>query len=117
METLMIRQTDKIRSPDFSTWGCAWAFQQIEAEFPSDADTSPICCAASAMITAISTPSPSKVPVQPRRHRRSQARDHPYLQLDLADAVSSLKANHVGDSPQVTHLIDFIEKSQRGLTR
>ena len=27
------------------------------------------------------------------------------------------KRPHVGDSPQVTHLMDFIEKSQRGVTR
>ncbi len=36
---------------------------------------------------------------------------------NIADAISSLKATHAGDSPQVTHLIDFIEKSQRGVTR
>jgi UDP-N-acetylglucosamine acyltransferase len=36
---------------------------------------------------------------------------------NLATALSSLKATHNGDNPQVAHLIDFIEKSQRGMTR
>ncbi len=36
---------------------------------------------------------------------------------NIADAISSLKATHAGDTPQVTHLIDFIERSQRGVTR
>jgi UDP-N-acetylglucosamine acyltransferase len=36
---------------------------------------------------------------------------------NLAIALSSLKATHTGDMPLVAHLIDFIEKSQRGVTR
>lgn len=36
---------------------------------------------------------------------------------NLATSLSSLKATHNGDNPQVAHLIDFIEKSQRGVTR
>ncbi len=35
----------------------------------------------------------------------------------IIDAISSLKATHAGDSPQVVLLIEFIEKSQRGVTR
>ncbi|MEO5715396.1 MAG: acyl-ACP--UDP-N-acetylglucosamine O-acyltransferase [Luteolibacter sp.] len=36
---------------------------------------------------------------------------------NLAVSLSSLKATHTADTPQVAHLIDFIEKSQRGVTR
>ena len=36
---------------------------------------------------------------------------------NLATSLSSLKATHTADTPQVAHLIDFIEKSQRGVTR
>lgn len=36
---------------------------------------------------------------------------------NLATALSSLKATHTGDSPHVAQMIDFIEKSQRGVTR
>ncbi|MES2660219.1 MAG: acyl-ACP--UDP-N-acetylglucosamine O-acyltransferase [Verrucomicrobiota bacterium] len=36
---------------------------------------------------------------------------------NLATSLSSLKATHVADSPQVAHLIDFIERSERGVTR
>lgn len=36
---------------------------------------------------------------------------------NLGTAVSSLKATHTGDNPHVSHLIGFIEKSQRGMTR
>ncbi len=36
---------------------------------------------------------------------------------NLAIALSSLKASHTGDIPQVKQLIDFIEKSERGVTR
>ena len=36
---------------------------------------------------------------------------------NLATALSSLKATHTGDLPLVAHLIEFIEKSQRGVTR
>ncbi len=36
---------------------------------------------------------------------------------NLATAISSLKATHAGDTPQVAHLIHFIENSQRGVTR
>jgi len=36
---------------------------------------------------------------------------------NLAIAVSSLKATHAASSPQVAHLIHFIESSQRGITR
>ena len=36
---------------------------------------------------------------------------------NLATSISSLKATHSGDSPHVAHLIDFVEKSQRGVTR
>ena len=36
---------------------------------------------------------------------------------NLETAISSLKATHAGDHPQVRHLIDFIERSKRGVTR
>jgi len=36
---------------------------------------------------------------------------------NLANAVSSLKATHVADNPQVAHLIAFVEQSERGVTR
>jgi UDP-N-acetylglucosamine acyltransferase len=36
---------------------------------------------------------------------------------NLATALSSLKATHAASCPQVAHLIHFIEKSQRGVTR
>lgn len=36
---------------------------------------------------------------------------------NLATALSSLKATHAADTPQVAHLIHFIENSQRGVTR
>ena len=36
---------------------------------------------------------------------------------NLAQSLSSLKATHSGDNPHVTHLIHFIENSQRGITR
>ncbi len=36
---------------------------------------------------------------------------------NLALASSSLKATHTRDTPQVAHLIEFIENSQRGITR
>ncbi len=36
---------------------------------------------------------------------------------NLANALSSLKATHTGDTPQVAHLIKFIEESERGVTR
>ena len=36
---------------------------------------------------------------------------------NLATSLSSLKATHAADTPQVAHLIDFIEKSERGVTR
>ncbi len=36
---------------------------------------------------------------------------------NLAIALSSLKATHTGDIPEVKQLIDFIEKSERGVTR
>lgn len=36
---------------------------------------------------------------------------------NLATALSSLKATHHADTPQVKRLIDFIEASQRGVTR
>ncbi|MES2920053.1 MAG: acyl-ACP--UDP-N-acetylglucosamine O-acyltransferase [Verrucomicrobiota bacterium] len=36
---------------------------------------------------------------------------------NLALALSSLKATHTGDTPHVAHLIEFIENSQRGITR
>lgn len=37
--------------------------------------------------------------------------------INLADALSSLKATHAADTPQVAYLIHFIENSQRGVTR
>lgn len=37
--------------------------------------------------------------------------------VNLANALSSLKATHAADTPQVAHLIHFIENSQRGITR
>jgi UDP-N-acetylglucosamine acyltransferase len=37
--------------------------------------------------------------------------------VNLAQALSSLKATHVADTPQVAHLIDFIETSERGVIR
>jgi len=36
---------------------------------------------------------------------------------NLANSISSLKATHAADTPQVAHLIHFIENSQRGVTR
>ncbi len=36
---------------------------------------------------------------------------------NMAVSLSSLKATHAADTPQVAHLIDFIEKSQRGVIR
>lgn len=36
---------------------------------------------------------------------------------NFAVALSSLKATHAADTPQVAHLIHFIEASQRGVTR
>lgn len=36
---------------------------------------------------------------------------------NLANSLSSLKATLTGDSPHVAHIIDFIEKSERGMTR
>jgi UDP-N-acetylglucosamine acyltransferase len=36
---------------------------------------------------------------------------------NLATSISSLKATLTGDSPHVAHLIDFVEKSERGVTR
>jgi UDP-N-acetylglucosamine acyltransferase len=36
---------------------------------------------------------------------------------NLATALSSLKATHTGDNPQVQHLVQFIENSERGVTR
>lgn len=36
---------------------------------------------------------------------------------NLATAISSLKATHAASSPQVAHLIHFIESSNRGVTR
>lgn len=36
---------------------------------------------------------------------------------NLATSVSSLKASHAGDSPQVAQLIQFIESSERGIVR
>lgn len=35
----------------------------------------------------------------------------------LSQSLSSLKATHTGDNPQVGHLIAFIEASERGITR
>ena len=36
---------------------------------------------------------------------------------NLATSISSLKATHAADTPHVAHLIGFIEKSERGVTR
>jgi UDP-N-acetylglucosamine acyltransferase len=36
---------------------------------------------------------------------------------NLSNALSSLKATHAADTPQVAHLIHFIEASQRGICR
>jgi UDP-N-acetylglucosamine acyltransferase len=36
---------------------------------------------------------------------------------NLANSLSSLKATHAADTPQVAHLIHFIEASQRGVCR
>ena len=36
---------------------------------------------------------------------------------NMATSISSLKAHHAADTPQVAHLIDFVEKSERGVTR
>ena len=36
---------------------------------------------------------------------------------NLTTSLSSLKATHAADTPQVAHLIKFIEESQRGMTR
>ena len=36
---------------------------------------------------------------------------------NLATSIGSLKATHVADTPHVAHLIGFIEKSERGVTR
>ncbi len=36
---------------------------------------------------------------------------------NLANSISSLKATHAADTPQVAHLIHFIENSERGVTR
>ncbi len=36
---------------------------------------------------------------------------------NLANAISSLKATHAADTPQVARLIHFIENSERGVTR
>ncbi len=36
---------------------------------------------------------------------------------NLSTAISSLKATHAADTPQVAHLIHFIEASQRGVCR
>ncbi len=36
---------------------------------------------------------------------------------NLATSISALKATHTGDSAQVAHLIDFVEKSERGVVR
>jgi UDP-N-acetylglucosamine acyltransferase len=37
--------------------------------------------------------------------------------INLANAISSLKATHAADTPQVAYLIHFIENSQRGVIR
>jgi UDP-N-acetylglucosamine acyltransferase len=37
--------------------------------------------------------------------------------VNLANSISSLKATHAADTPQVAHLIHFIEGSQRGVIR
>ena len=36
---------------------------------------------------------------------------------NISNSISSLKALHAADTPHVAHLIDFIEKSERGVTR
>ena len=36
---------------------------------------------------------------------------------NLATSIGSLKATHAADTPHVAHLIGFIEKSERGVTR
>ena len=36
---------------------------------------------------------------------------------NLATSISSLTASHAGDTPQVAHLIHFIESSERGIVR
>jgi UDP-N-acetylglucosamine acyltransferase len=36
---------------------------------------------------------------------------------NLSNSISSLKATHAADTPQVAHLIHFIEGSERGITR
>ena len=36
---------------------------------------------------------------------------------NLATSISSLKATHAADTPQVAYLLDFIENSERGVTR
>lgn len=36
---------------------------------------------------------------------------------NLANSISSLKATHAADTPQVAYLIHFIENSERGVTR
>ena len=36
---------------------------------------------------------------------------------NLGTSISSLKAHHAADTPQVAHLIDFIESSERGVIR
>jgi hypothetical protein len=36
---------------------------------------------------------------------------------NLSNCLSSLKATHAADTPQVAHLIRFIEASERGVTR
>ena len=36
---------------------------------------------------------------------------------NLATSISALKASHTGDTPQVAHLIQFIENSERGIIR
>jgi UDP-N-acetylglucosamine acyltransferase len=36
---------------------------------------------------------------------------------NITQSISSLKATHDGDNPQVGHLIQFLEESQRGVTR
>jgi UDP-N-acetylglucosamine acyltransferase len=36
---------------------------------------------------------------------------------NLATTLSSLKATHAADTPQVAYLLQFIESSERGVTR
>jgi UDP-N-acetylglucosamine acyltransferase len=52
------------------------------------------------------------------KHLR-QAYKKLFLKKDsnLATSLSSLKASHAADVPQVAYLINFIEKSERGVTR